>query len=121
MHVHGLDRDQRAEPLSALDDDLRHEPGIDEAVVGVDQRALAASRLAPPRGIHDALEVGVGLRAGRWRSGREDPDVGASGAHTYASLHGRSAGHSSTVRRSATVRVTPRRSTTNAARSAITA
>ena len=70
MHVDRLHRDQRHQPLRVLDHDLRHQPRIDQAVVGVDQHALAMEFLAPLRDVdhlpHIVAPVDVlGLRACR--------------------------------------------------------
>ena len=49
VHVDGLHRDEWSEPLGVGDQGLRHEPRVHGPVVGIDQQALKARCLAPPR------------------------------------------------------------------------
>ena len=75
MHVHGLHRDQRAQVLGALDDYLRHEPRIDQAVVGVDEDSGASCAVAPSRHVTYRGDVtGVVHRRRRWTR-RVDPHM----------------------------------------------
>ena len=73
MHIHGLHRDQRAQALGALDDYLRHEPRIDQAVVGVDEDSGASCAVAPSRHVTYRGDVtGAVHRRRRWTR-RVDP------------------------------------------------
>jgi hypothetical protein len=49
VHVERLHRHERGDLARALDDDLRDEPRIEQAVVGVDEDPGAARLLAPAR------------------------------------------------------------------------
>jgi hypothetical protein len=61
MHVHGLNSHERAEALRTLDNRLRDEPGVDQAVIRIDKRALTPGFLAPARYLHNTLQISVGL------------------------------------------------------------
>ena len=75
MHVDRLDRDQRAQGPGALDDDLRHQPGVDERVVRIDEDPPAPRPFAPAGHPDDLVEIGPRVVAARRRAGGEDLDA----------------------------------------------
>src|SRR2546422_3456114 len=71
VHVSGLDRDQGTEAGRVLDDDVRHQPGINEPVVGIDENPLAPRLLTPARHVGHPLDVGLAVSIGGLRAGRK--------------------------------------------------
>jgi len=65
------DSEERRDPLGRRDDSFGDEPGVADAVVGVDEDAGAAGALAPARDIADgaqiprAVQIVLRLGAGR--------------------------------------------------------
>src|SRR2546423_12155644 len=69
MQIDGLDRDQGTEACRVLDDDVRHEPRIEQPIVGGDEDTFAPGLLTPARYVGHPLAGAVrmalpGLRAG---------------------------------------------------------
>ncbi len=69
--VDRLHGDERRQPARRAEDQLRHAPGIDEGVVGVDERAFGAGCLAPARHLGDSGRVVPGFVGARRWAGRE--------------------------------------------------
>ena len=59
VHIDWLDSHKRTKVLGVLNDDLGHQPGIDDAVVRVDQNPFAAALLTPARHIRHAPRVAI--------------------------------------------------------------
>ena len=57
MHVRRLHRDERTQPGGVLQNHLRHQPGVNQAVVGVDENSLAATFLTPAGDLDHVLQV----------------------------------------------------------------
>jgi hypothetical protein len=64
--------DERRKALGALQDDLRHQPWVDDRIVGVHENAGAAGVLAPARYVGYFLKVTAARCGLRLRAGRED-------------------------------------------------
>src|SRR2546429_8431676 len=86
-------RDQGTEAGRVLDDDVRHQPGIHEPVVGIDENPLASGSLTPARHVGHPLDVGLAVSIGGLRASRKHFEthvrhsVQIIHAHTLLSAH----------------------------------
>ena len=71
VHIHRLNGDERTNPFSILDDDLRQGPGVQQPVVRVDEDAFAAGGFAPPCDSNDLVEIRGAVDLVGWRTRRE--------------------------------------------------
>src|SRR2546426_12626961 len=63
MHVNRLDCHEGAERLGVLGDDLRHQPWVDQGVIGVDEDALAPGPFAPLGDLHHLRDIGLSVES----------------------------------------------------------
>ena len=97
VHVDGLNGDEGAQACRALNDDLRHQPSVDEPIVGIDENPLAPGPLTPARHVGHPLRVGVAVSVAGLRAGREHFEA-RIGQAIQASAHACSLLSSLTVR-----------------------
>ena len=71
MQIDRLYGDQRTQPISVLNDDLRYQPGVSNRIVGVNEYAFAAGLFAPAGDIGDPLQVQVFVHIFRLRASRK--------------------------------------------------
>ncbi len=85
VHVGGLNRDEGAQRAGLLQDQLSDEPGVDEAVVGVDEHPVEARVLAPARGLRHARRIRLARSVLGLRAGGEDANPRIRHVHTLVS------------------------------------
>src|SRR5262245_35682528 len=73
MHVNRLNRNQRAQARSVLNDVFGDEPGIKDSVVCVNQDPFASIRFTPFRNIDNPSKVLAGSVITRLRACRKNP------------------------------------------------
>ena len=72
VQVYGLDGHKRGENARVLQDDLGDDPGVERAVVGIDENARAAGLFAPPGYADHLAQVLLGRHVDSERAGGED-------------------------------------------------
>src|SRR3989449_11202151 len=76
--VDRLQGGEQTQPRRALYDDVRHQPRIDEAIVGIDENAFAPDPLAPAGDIGHPADVGLSISVAGLRAGREQVESDVS-------------------------------------------